>query len=75
MTRAQQVVAKWLRTHTPEDARRLAKAAKTSVPYLRHVAHGRRGISADLAQRLAHGSSELDQRALCAACRRCPLVK
>jgi len=74
MTRAHKAVAKWLSTVTPAEARAAAKAAKTSVPHLRHIAHGRRGVSADLAQRLAHAVPKLDQRVLCEACARCPLL-
>ena len=73
----------WLRNATPEQKRLLSKAAKTSVPHLQHIAAGRRGMSAELAQRLAHASRsadlpkplELEQQALCAACARCPLVR
>lgn len=70
----------WLKVASPDQARALATASGTSVPHLRHIAAGRRGVSADLAQKLAHASThigddlELDQRALCGACARCPLV-
>ena len=85
MAKAQKVLSRWLAAATPEQAKALAKAAKTSVPHLRHIAHGRRGVSADLAQRLWHASigvtvaSEtdlppLDQRTLCDACHKCPLL-
>ena len=70
---------KWLKTVTTLQAMTLAKAAGTSVPHLRHVAAGRRNLSADLAQRLAHVRLPhvlpLLQVELCAACSRCPLVK
>ena len=82
MIKPSTVIAKWLKTATPDQARELAKAAETSVAYLRHVATGRRGMTAEMAQRLAHASKELhtrslylDQRALCEACGNCPLVK
>lgn len=83
MTRANITMRAWLRNAHPEHARSLATAASTSVAHLRHVAAGRRNMSAELAQRLAHASRsadlpkelELDQQALCAACRLCPLVK
>lgn len=74
MTRQQTAVRKWLRATTPDQAREVAAAAKTSVPHLRHIAHGRRGISCDLAYRLADASVilprdlRLAQPALCAAC-------
>ena len=63
----------WLRKVTPDEARAVAKAAKTSVPHLRHIAAGRRNVSADLAQRLAHAGGP-DQRSLCVACAKCPLL-
>jgi transcriptional regulator with XRE-family HTH domain len=78
MGRAHKTIANWLAAATPEQARDLAKRAKTSVPHLRHIAHGRRGVSAELAQRLAHASSRaelpLDQTDLCDACHKCPLL-
>ena len=82
MSKPHIVIRKWLRSATPDQARELATAANTSVAYLRHVAAGRRGMTADMAQRLAHGSKQLhtrslylDQRELCEACGNCPLVK
>jgi hypothetical protein len=81
MARAQKAIAKFLATATPDDARAFAKAGKTSVPYLRHVAAGRRGVSAEQAQRLAHAAKKvggaaafITQRALCEACAMCPLI-
>lgn len=78
---AKNTIAKWLRLATPDNARTLAKAAATSVPHLRHIAAGRRGVSAEFAQRLAHASKSLhiktlllDQRVLCEACGSCPIV-
>jgi hypothetical protein len=74
-------MTKWLRLATPAQIKALAKAADTSVPHLRHIAAGRRGVSAETAQRLAHASRTLrnkalllDQRLLCAACMACPIV-
>lgn len=81
MTRPATVVRNWLRLASPQDARDLARFAKTSVPHLRHIAAGRRGISPELAQRLAHGSGnfnpifQLSQTELCRTCARCPLAK
>ena len=79
--RADKTIADWRSKATPEQARTLAKAAKSSVPHLRHIAHGRRGVSAELAQRLAHASLKLkdpalalDQMSLCEACAKCPLA-
>lgn len=81
MPKPKAVIGKWLRAATPTQARELAKAATTSVPHLRHVAAGRRGVSAEFAQRLAHASRTLhskalllDQRLLCEACGVCPIV-
>jgi len=78
---AKNAIAKWLRLATPDNARQLAKVADTSVPHLRHIAAGRRSVSAELAQRLAHASRTLkakalllDQRLLCKACGSCPIV-
>lgn len=84
MHRPRTLIRNWLQVATTEEARAFAKAAGTSVPHLRHIATGRRGISADMAQRLAHASiiggygygfPKLKQQELCAACKRCPLVK
>lgn len=75
------VIKTWLKSATPQQARDLAKIADTSVAHMRHIAAGRRDMSADLAQRLAHASKDLrikalylDQRHLCAACARCTLA-
>jgi hypothetical protein len=81
MTTTKNAIAKWLRLASPDQARTLAKAASTSVPHLRHIAAGRRGVSAELAQQLASASKTLkvkalllDQRLLCVACGVCPIV-
>jgi len=75
-------VRKWLNVATPDQAKALAKAAKTSVPHLRHIAAGRRSVSAEMGQRLSAASKTLgsralylDQRALCPACGVCPLAR
>lgn len=73
MTRQQKVIRDFLKTATPDEARAVAKEAKTSVAHLRHIASGRRGISCDLAWRLHIGSHNikgprLHQKQLCAAC-------
>lgn len=72
----------WLRTVSVEQARQVAKAAKTSVPHLRHIAKGRRRASAELAQRLERASRALrnpvlvlPQVKLCRACGQCPLAE
>jgi hypothetical protein len=73
---------RWWLLSDANDKKTLAKASGTSVNHLRHLASGRRGISAELAQRLAKGSQVfkqtalvLDQRDLCVACGNCPLIK
>lgn len=64
---------------TPVQARQLVKLAGTSVPHLRHVAAGRRNMSAELAQKLATASQKmpkpllLNQVELCHACKICPI--
>lgn len=72
---------KLFQSMTPVQARQLTKMAGTSVPHLRHVATGRRNMSADLAQKLATASQKmknpkllLNQVDLCHACRVCPLL-
>lgn len=81
MATPKNAIAKWLHLATPANARELAKAAHTSVVHLHHIGAGRRGVSAMLAQRLAHASEtlkvkalRLDQRLLCKACGSCPIV-
>lgn len=81
MSKPNIVIRKWLRTATPDQARELAKAADTSVAHLRHIAAGRRGMTAEMAQRLVHGSKSLhtrslylDQQELCEACAACPIA-
>lgn len=69
------------KTAKTDDIRKLAKRAGTSLPHLRHVAAGRRNISAELAQKLAHASQGfpkpllLSQVDLCKACKVCPIRK
>jgi len=72
---------KWLHTATPDQHKALAKAAKTSVGHLKHIAFGRRGVTAELAIRIAAASYtlkvlalRLDQRDLCPACGTCPFA-
>lgn len=79
---AKKVLRQWMRVSTVAQKKALAKAAKTSVPHLNHIASGRRGVRPDLAQRLAAASRTLhqrnlylDQRELCLDCARCPLVE
>lgn len=80
MARPNIIIRDWLAAATPAEARAFAKRAKTSVPHLRHIAKGRRGITAALAQRLSiasHGMNvalRLQQTDLCAACGACPLL-
>jgi hypothetical protein len=82
MISSKNIMRRWLAQATPEQRKALAKAAKTSLPHLRHIATGRRGVMADLAQRLAAASRTLgskalilDPRQLCQACSTCPLAK
>lgn len=82
MSKPSTVIKHWLKTATPDQAREVAKLADTSVAHLRHVAAGRRGMTAEMAQRLAHASKGihvrslyLDQRELCIACGNCPLAQ
>jgi len=81
MTPAQKSMHHWLSVATPAQKRQLAKWAKTSVTHLGHLGAGRRGATADLAQRLSVASQRfkdpkllIDQRALCSACEHCPLL-
>lgn len=74
-------IRSWLHRSDPRQAESLARHAETSVPHLRHIAAGRRQMSAQLAQRLATASLklgipelELHQVDLCQACKSCPLL-
>lgn len=74
-------LTKWLTAADPAQRKLLAKLAQTSLAHLQHVAKGRRQVSADLAQRIAHASQRifqidgaLLQTELCEACRKCPLL-
>lgn len=75
------VLRRWMKRATPAQKKAFAKAAKTSGPHLSHIVSGRRGVKAELAQRLAAASRTLhqrdlylDQRELCHECSVCPLV-
>jgi hypothetical protein len=81
MRRPQTAMRDWLSLATAAQKKQVATIADTSVVHLTHIAAGRRRMSAELAQRLAHASRELhvralylDQRELCTACAKCPLV-
>lgn len=81
MIDAATAISAFLAVATPKQVITLANAAGTSAEHLRHVGKGRRKLSADAAQRLAHASEKfnslalkLDQRALCDACGNCPIV-
>lgn len=72
---------RWMNKATLEQKKAFAKAAKTSIRHLAHIAAGRRAVGAGLAQRLAAASRTLhrrdlylDQRQLCHECAMCPLV-
>lgn len=74
MSSPNKIIQLFLREHEPDTTRMVAKAAKTSVPYLRHVAAGRRGITCEMAERLAQatkqftGITRLKRGDLCATC-------
>lgn len=81
MTVPKNAIYKWRKIATPAQKQALAKAAKTSDNQIKHLSSGRRGASADMAQRLAaasrtlgHRALYLDQRDICPACAVCPLV-
>lgn len=81
MSISKTAIRKWLKAATPEQIDQLVKAAKTSREHLRHVAAGRRGISAEFAQTMALASRTLhvralylDQREICTTCAKCPIV-
>jgi plasmid maintenance system antidote protein VapI len=77
------LVRKWLKAANPDQAREVAKFAKTSVAHLRHIGAGRRGMTPAMAMRLAHATFilydadtglRLDQQDLCAVCAKCPIA-
>lgn len=74
-------IKRWLAMATAEQKKFLAEQAHTSVNHLLHIASGRRSMGADLAQRISTASERftdkrlhLEQRRLCTACAKCPLV-
>lgn len=82
MSTPRNAIFKWRKIATPAQKKALAKAAKTSDNQIKHLSAGRRGASADMAQRLAaasrtlgHRKLYLDQREICEACGVCPLVE
>lgn len=82
MTVPKNAIYRWRKIATPAQKKALAKAAKTSDNQMKHLSSGRRGASAEMAQRVAaasrtlgHRALYLDQRDLCAACAVCPLVE
>lgn len=75
-------VAQWLGHATPKQARSAARRAGTSVAHLRHIAAGRRQVSAALALRLVRATKTpsglnppLTQDQLCHACKICPYLR
>ena len=81
MTAPKNAIFKWMKTATVAQRKALAKAAGTSVGQLKQLSAGNRSASAAMAQRLAAASKTLhmralylDQRDLCEACGKCPLV-
>ena len=82
MASSKNAMHQWLKIATPAQKKMLAKAAKTSVGQLKPLGAGRRGASAEFAQRLVAASHTLgqrnlylDQRDICEACGMCPLVE
>lgn len=82
MSKSRNAIYKWRKIATPAQKQALAKAAKTSDNQIKHLSSGRRGASAEMAQRLAaasrtlgHRALYLDQRDICPACSVCPLVE
>ena len=70
MRTTRQAISYLLKKLSPDEARAFAKRAKTSVPSLRHIGKGRRGVSCSLAQRLVAASEGiLLQQELCVGCR------
>lgn len=83
MTKYNSVMARWMARaeRTPGRVNQLAAWAGTSRANLRHIATGRRHMSAQLAQRIAAASRRfddpaaiLDQRMLCHVCAVCPIA-
>jgi (p)ppGpp synthase/HD superfamily hydrolase len=81
MRQPKNVMRDWLRSVSTAQAREAAKIAGTSIKHLQHIAAGRRGVSAELAQRLAHATTRvsgivngLEQQTLCKACAKCPIA-
>lgn len=68
-----------LKDLTPTQRRDIGAGAGISVDFLRHMAKGRRTVSALLAQRIERAAGALGLRLrredMCAACRKCDLAK
>ncbi|MFI4971321.1 MAG: hypothetical protein ACHP7H_01465 [Hyphomicrobiales bacterium] len=70
MSTASRAISRLLKNLSPDEARAFAKAAKTSVPSLRHIGKGRRGVSCEMAVRLVNASEgSLVQEELCEGCK------
>jgi hypothetical protein len=73
MSNAQTTISRLLKTMTPDDARKFAKKAGTSVPYLRHISKARRDVSCAMAWRIVEAADKMGivipQTDLCAACK------
>lgn len=52
---------KWLSAATPKEKSKLAKLAKTSISYLRHLANGRRKITAEQAARIESATQKIEK--------------
>ena len=74
---------KWLQNATVKEKRSLALYAGTSLAYLRHVAHGRRLASSDLAGRIEKATQKMECKRLpyirrsdiSTVCKKCPYLK
>lgn len=82
MSKPKNAIYKWRKIATPAQKQALAKAAGTSDNQIKQLSSGHRRASAELAQRLAaasrtlgHRKLYLDQRDICPACGKCPLVE
>ena len=51
----------WMGAATPEEIKRLAKAANTTPNYLRHMAAGRREPSAQMAGQIEKATREIEK--------------
>lgn len=82
MTKQQKALQKLLRAYDAAGLRLLAKRAGTSVATIRHIAAGRRRMTAEMAARLERasvgvptlGNGYMDRSDICKTCANCPYV-